>query len=187
MPKSIYCIVVAFLLHLSACDGDSAGKKAAKQKVEELMLEMESADARSNEAVKTSFSDFEMELQQLNGELFAREMEGDDAMTAKEGVHIAPAFPGGAEALFGYLQHGNIKQAGTASGKRIVVSFVIDSVGVIAAVEIDQPSVDEEAAARVRQLIEGMPRWTPAFRNGIPVPVRYYLPVHLRDEPGLVP
>lgn len=94
-------------------------------------------------------------------------------------VEEMPEFPGGSEELLRYLSK-NIKYPQIARENRIeglvVVQFVIDEKG-----KINEPTIirsigggcDEEAV----RIIRGMPRWKPGIQRGIPVKVRYNVPV----------
>jgi len=93
-----------------------------------------------------------------------------------------PSFPGGTPALMEYLSK-NIRYPAVAeengiSGKVIVAFFVgkdgsINDVRVVRGVD---KSLDNEAV----RVVKSMPKWKPGRQNGIPVAVRYTVPVVFR-------
>lgn len=90
-----------------------------------------------------------------------------------------PQFPNGTTALVNYLSE-NIRYPKDAEKQgiqgRVVVSFVVDTDGSIKEVEVVQkvyPSLDAEAS----RLVKNMPKWKPATKQGVPVRVRYKLPI----------
>ena len=93
-----------------------------------------------------------------------------------------PSFPGGNAALMEFLGK-NIRYPAVAeengiSGKVIVAFFVgkdgsINDVKVVRGVD---KSLDNEAV----RVVKSMPKWKPGRQNGIPVAVRYTVPVVFR-------
>ncbi|AYA36309.1 TonB family protein [Hymenobacter oligotrophus] len=64
---------------------------------------------------------------------------------------------------------------------KVLVSFVVDSTGMVGNVLVKQsvhPLLDAEAA----RVVQRLPRWTPGKRDGVPVPVHYAVPVVFRLE-----
>lgn len=85
---------------------------------------------------------------------------------------LTPAvFPGGAEAEAAYITK-NLKYPATARDNGIegVVSvvFTVKPDGSIANIKIKR-MVDPDLEAEAIRLVKGMPAWTPASDNGIPV------------------
>lgn len=96
-----------------------------------------------------------------------------------ESVEEMPSFPGGMSALMKYLAD-NVKYPVDAQENglqgRVVVSFVVERDGSITnvqAVRSVYPSLDSEAV----RVVEAMPRWKPGKLNGLPVRVKYNVPV----------
>lgn len=96
-----------------------------------------------------------------------------------ESVEEMPSFPGGMSALMKYLAD-NVKYPVDAQENglqgRVVVSFVVERDGSITnvqAVRSVYPSLDSEAI----RVVEAMPRWKPGKLNGLPVRVKYNVPV----------
>lgn len=62
---------------------------------------------------------------------------------------------------------------------QVIVSFVIDTNGSITNVGIARsvdPSLDREAV----RVVGAMPKWTPGYKNGVPVRVRISIPLSFR-------
>lgn len=97
-------------------------------------------------------------------------------------VEQMPMYPGGDEALMGYLRD-NIKYPTVAAENgvqgRVVVGFVVERDGSITDVNILRgvdPSLDREAM----RVVKSMPRWNPGKQNGSAVRVKYQVPVSFR-------
>lgn len=97
-------------------------------------------------------------------------------------VEDAPAFPGGDSALMKYLndniRYPVIAQENGIQG-RVTCQFVVERDGSISDVQVvrgQDPSLDKEAV----RVIQGMPKWKPGKQRGVPVRVRYTLPVLFR-------
>lgn len=87
-------------------------------------------------------------------------------------------FPGGPEALNKYLAK-NLRTPGElAEGekKEVKIRFRVDADGNVNGFEIVS-SGGSEFDKEVLRVCRKMPRWTPAFQNGINVPVNYMIPV----------
>ncbi len=90
-----------------------------------------------------------------------------------------PQFKGGEKSLTNYIEN-NLAYPEKASDQnihgRVIVTFVVDTIGNIIQPEIFKGiggGCDEEALRLVNQ----MPHWTSGKQGGIPVNVRYYLPI----------
>ena len=62
---------------------------------------------------------------------------------------------------------------------RVICSCVVDTDGSITDVQVKQsvdPNLDREAV----RVIQSMPKWTPGKENGLPVRVRYTIPITFR-------
>jgi len=95
---------------------------------------------------------------------------------------ILPSFPGGDSLLFAYLAN-EIKYP-TASREagihgRVYVSFVVGKDGQIEQVKIER-SLSADIDREALRAVKNMPQWNPGSNNGIPVKVRYYLPVNFK-------
>ena len=97
-------------------------------------------------------------------------------------VESMPAFPGGDEALFKYLND-NIKYPVIAQESgiqgRVICQFVVNRDGSIVDIEVVR-SVDKSLDAEAIRVIKNMPRWTPGKQRGKTVRVKYTLPVNFR-------
>lgn len=96
---------------------------------------------------------------------------------------VMPDFPGGTEALFGYLQK-TVKYPRVAEENRIqgrvIVQFNVGKDGTIEDVEVlrsgGDPSLDKEAV----RVVKAMPKWNPGKKRGQPVRIRYTVPVNFK-------
>lgn len=61
-------------------------------------------------------------------------------------------------------------------GGRIIVKFVVDRNGDIRNCEIVK-GVDKYCDAEALRVVSSMPRWTPGYQDGKPVPVWFTLPI----------
>lgn len=97
-------------------------------------------------------------------------------------VDQMPQFPGGTEALQKYLSK-NIQYPSKAIHKNIqgtvVLSFIVEKDGEISSTRVIRSiggGCDEEAV----RVIESMPAWNPAIKNGEPLRAIFNLPVRFR-------
>jgi protein TonB len=94
-------------------------------------------------------------------------------------VEVAPSFPGGDKELIRYLKS-KIRYPDDARSKGIsgivYVTFTITNEGTVSDVVLSQgigSGCDEEAI----RVISAMPKWKPGKQSGIPVSVRFNLPI----------
>lgn len=102
-----------------------------------------------------------------------------DEQTVELNPDKMPEFPGGNKGLAEWLSK-NTKYPKEAKDNneqgRVVVSFVVDKDGKATDAKVVRsisPTIDKEAM----RLIEVMPRWTPGEKDGLPVAVRFTLPM----------
>ena len=99
-----------------------------------------------------------------------------------EVVEEMPKYPGGTEAMMAFIgQHLQYPSVSIENGVqgRVVVQFVIEKDGTPTDFKVIRnvdPYLDKEAI-RVLSL---MPKWTPGRQRGVPVKVRYTVPVTFR-------
>ena len=93
-----------------------------------------------------------------------------------------PSFPGGAGAMMTWLSQ-NIHYPAVALNNRVqghpIVSFVVEKDGSISNVKIARsvdPALDREAV----RVVSSMPNWNPGMKNGMPVRVKYTVPIMFR-------
>ena len=93
-----------------------------------------------------------------------------------DAVDMAPSFPGGSAAFFKYLcdrMDYSVVGQGNVVGS-VVVEFDIDAFGQVSKLVLARrlfPALDEQAL----RIVNEMPRWNPAAKNGLPVDCRYRL------------
>lgn len=97
-------------------------------------------------------------------------------------VEQQPEFPGGPQALMGFLAK-SIRYPKDAALKgiqgRVIVQFVIKKDGSVTDAVVAR-SVDPELDAEALRVINAMPAWTPGMQKGQPVSVRYTMPITFR-------
>ena len=108
-----------------------------------------------------------------------KQQTAQDGQTVELNPDKMPEFPGGNKGLAEWLSK-NTKYPKEAKDKneqgRVVVSFVVDKDGKATDAKVVRsisPTIDKEAM----RLIEVMPRWTPGKKDGLPVAVRFTLPM----------
>lgn len=101
---------------------------------------------------------------------------------ALEVVEEMPSFPGGQEALKLFiatnLHYPVVAQENGVQG-RVIVSFIVETDGSITNVQIAgsvDPALDNEAC----RIVKPMPKWKPGKQDGVPVRVKYNVPVVFR-------
>lgn len=114
---------------------------------------------------------------------FTDELEEEDEMEEEEPIFIIvesmPMFPGGEEARLKYLNE-NVKyplmakEAGIQG--KVFLEFVVEKDGSVTGVKVIRGiggGCDEEAL----RVVEDMPRWIPGKQRGVPVRVRFNMPI----------
>ena len=109
-----------------------------------------------------------------------RQFDAYQKQIAKQiGLDHMPRFPNGTRALFDYLSE-NIQYPLEAEKKkiegRVLITFVVEGDSTINDVVIIQrvhPLLDKEA----ERVVRAMPKWEPATKDGVPVRVKYTLPI----------
>ncbi|MCR4852812.1 MAG: energy transducer TonB [Prevotella sp.] len=106
----------------------------------------------------------------------------DSTMVAGEMLETMPRFPGGQQALNEFLTT-NIKYPDVARKKKIegnvVIEFVVEKDGSISSPKLLQ-SVHPVLDAEAMRVVNIMPKWIPANRNGESVSVKYSIPVKFK-------
>lgn len=97
-------------------------------------------------------------------------------------VEIKPDFPGGESAMYEWLSkninYPVIAQENNIQGK-VVLQFVVGKNGEIESIVVARgvdPSLDKEAV----RVVKAMPNWIPGKQGGVPVKVRFTLPVQFK-------
>jgi len=96
-------------------------------------------------------------------------------------VEQMPSFPGGLEELYKWIDS-NVQYPAVARENgigRVIVKFIVEKDGSLSdstVIHSVHPMVDREALRLVGQ----MPKWNPGKRAGIPVRVRYCLPIKFK-------
>lgn len=93
-----------------------------------------------------------------------------------------PEYPGGVEALKEFIST-NIKYPAEAKTEgiqgKVFVSFTVDKAGKVTDAEIAK-GVHSALDAEALRVIKKMPNWKPGENEGVPVDVRYTVPVAFR-------
>ena len=112
-------------------------------------------------------------------------VKAQDADTVKRiftAVEVEPAFPGGIDEFYRYLQV-NIKYPPDAKKNRlqgkVFISFVVERDGSLTNCAILRgvsPDIDAESL----RVINNSPKWKPGIQNGRPVRVQYSMPLNFK-------
>jgi len=94
-----------------------------------------------------------------------------------------PEPPGGTEAFYKYLSK-HIKMPKKAINAyvqgTVYISMVVSKDGSITDVTVKQDTVGYGCAEEAVRVIKSMPKWRPGIHDGIPVSVRYTVPVEFK-------
>ena len=111
--------------------------------------------------------------------IVAKEVESGEAEKPFDIVDPMPTFPGGDGKMMEWLSR-NIMYPAVAEENgvqgRVIVGFVVGKDGSLSDVSILR-SVDPELDKEALRVVKAMPRWNPGKQNGVPVPVRFSLPI----------
>ena len=117
----------------------------------------------------------------INAEGRTVKTKDDEEKIIFELVEQMPEYPGGIDALKKYLKDkvDSSKMKGKA-GERVIVGFTVDETGKVKDVQVlqsDQSVLNKEA----ERIVSGMPAWIPGKQRGVPVSVKYSVPVRFGD------
>lgn len=96
----------------------------------------------------------------------------------------APQFPGGEEAFFVYLWDNMVYPQKAKEENRsgvVNVNFVVERDGSITQTKVDKP-VNPSLDAEALRVIKKMPKWIPGSVGGVPIRVRFHLPIKFALE-----
>lgn len=101
-------------------------------------------------------------------------------------VEEMPQFPGGVGKMMEYLSV-NLRYPKEAEEKglqgRVIANFVIEPDGSITNAKVVKP-LDPALDAEALRLVNGMPKWTPGKQDGVPMRVKYTIPITFRLDNG---
>ncbi|MEG2514887.1 MAG: energy transducer TonB, partial [Bacteroidaceae bacterium] len=104
-------------------------------------------------------------------------VKSDDSKKSEERI---AEFPGGREAMMDYIRT-NLKYPKQARKNRIegrvLIKFVVDKTGEIRDAQV-MKSVSKELDDAALSLIQGMPKWKPAFQRGKNVNFQMVIPIN---------
>ena len=137
------------------------------------------AAEQGNYFAKVALEEVEKEIQSSSSSQAKSSSSSSSSGQVHDVVEQWPQFPGGQSALFQFLSQ-NIHYPEICEKKgiqgRVICSCVVDTDGSITDVQVKQsvdPNLDREAV----RVIQSMPKWNPGKENGLPVRVRYNLPI----------
>lgn len=97
-------------------------------------------------------------------------------------VDTDPEFPGGTTALYKYVSdniHYPEKAKADRVEGRVYVRFVIEADGSVTNVELLR-KVSKECDEEALRVVQNMPRWQPATKDGKPVRTQYVMPIYFQ-------
>ena len=106
-------------------------------------------------------------------------LDSDSVFTIAEQM---PTFPGGDYAMLNFIRE-NLRYPEIVQGAiygRVTLSFIVEKDGTITHIEVIRTPVKEFADEALR-VVKTMPKWKPGKMRGIPVRVKYILPVSFRN------
>ena len=130
------------------------------------------------DTVKVSHGDSKAKVSAENR---AAKTKGNEELVVFEVVEQMPEYPGGMNALYKYLE--NKTKSSDVKGKAggsVIVGFTVSESGKVKdvrALQSDQPILTKEA----ERIVSEMPAWIPGKQRGMPVSVKYSVPVRFGD------
>ena len=100
-------------------------------------------------------------------------------------VDTMPEFPGGLSAMMKYIsdniQYPVIAQENGIEG-RVICQFVVEKDGSVTYIKVVRSAGEKSLDMESIRVIKTMPNWTPGYKNGKPVRVKYTLPINFKLE-----
>jgi len=99
-------------------------------------------------------------------------------------IYEEPVFPGGMDAFHTFLiktfHYPYLANLNLATGRYTVyVKFTIDKDGSVTDVSLAQKPPSESIGKEIIRTIKLSPKWTTAYQYGMPIQVKYTIPIHL--------
>lgn len=147
---------------------------------DEVYLKKHTSDLNGEYLIKDDSGKVKTVNVYKNGELMLiKEIAIDGGDTIYLFSDVKPEFPGSEIELFRFLrvniQYPSKEKDNIISGK-IITTFIIEKDGSMSGIRIlrsDDKRIDNE----IFRVLNLMPKWTPGKQNGIPVRVRFHLPI----------
>lgn len=119
----------------------------------------------------------------ISQSLFAQEVEADKIF---EYVEVMPEFPGGEDAMIGFLSSNiNFPKSALAdstfSEETVLIDFVVNKKGKITRANIKKSNC-RACGREALRVVKSMPNWKVGKQNGKAVKVRYTLPIQFVSE-----
>lgn len=92
-------------------------------------------------------------------------------------VESMPEFPDGANAMVSYIDSHKMAVDTLTSRKRPILQFVVERDGSLSNIEVIRSCGNEGLDRDAVSVVANMPKWTPGKQRGIPVRVKYIIPV----------
>jgi TonB family protein len=108
--------------------------------------------------------------------------ERRDTINVYDVVEQMPCFPGGHRVMYEFIEenmHYPKKCVEKSIQGRVIITFVVERSGKLSNIRVARgvhPALDKEAI----RIVKLMPRWIPGRQNGIPLRVKYIIPVTFR-------
>ena len=122
------------------------------------------------------------EAEKISAQQMSKNSQAEDHVY--DVVEQMPSFPGGISQALLFIQR-NLRYPAVAKKEgiqgRVILTFVVETDGRLTHVIVRKsisPSIDEEAV----RIVKSMPRWIPGKQNGIPVRVKYTLPILFKQD-----
>ncbi len=94
-------------------------------------------------------------------------------------IEIRAKYPGGESKMYQFIKN-NLKYPPISElynlGGKVIVEFKINIDGSVYDIIIAE-GVNSELDSEAERIIKSMPKWSPAYQDGIPVRVKYSLPI----------
>lgn len=97
--------------------------------------------------------------------------------TAYVVIQVPPAFPGGNNAMFEFIQSASQYPVNLKKGLLIQLKLLIEKDGSISSVQVDHSSVADELIQEAVRIAKMMPKWTPGSQNGQVLRVYALVPI----------
>jgi protein TonB len=102
-------------------------------------------------------------------------LAGDDQELIIFSIEYYAEFPGGVESLKSFV-YKNLKRHPNDPKGKVFVQFTVNTDGTTSDYKVVR-SLNEGCDKRAIEVLQGMPRWTPARQNNTPVRIKFVMPI----------
>ena len=174
---AVAAVLMAIMMTINLLSRNNA---TPPEKPELTIVQQQSDKPDTDNTVQWITIDIDGDLGETNAQLSESPGEEDVYLVVEE----SPEFPGGTNALMGYLRDNMVIPDSCLENNiqgRVLVTFIVEKDGSITKPEVIK-SVNHLLDAEALRLVSAMPKWKPGKQNGETQRVKFTIAVNFRKD-----